>query len=410
MFVGAFALLGGFVQRMRAGRLGETPFVPTGQVATQGKALATPKGGISTQGQIQTQQILTSPVSNAPSVWFRMKVEAEWTADGAENKYTITEDAQSVPFAVNDGSGHAVVNIDAKRGGEFCSKKPFDRKKFSRGLLAAMGQKPIEVTPTFSIPSDLKVRGPLGRMIDVPVTATFYVTEEYLEPKGPLYVNGKVQDDGSIGSPNWTSLLIFDKSRDELLGATQKLSQRALYGGGIVFPLGVISWVIGQLFAPPAPPAPPPAPAPAMAPTEAPAPAAPTGPFAHSLTLSGGCGTLDLDHGLQRVNSGGDGITVMAINGTQLHRVFVKLGPVTANQIVDVCTIGRRCQQNLQVSVGGNTWINTGRGVSGSIVVTDYDVAAGRMNVTFNNVMLAGVSGGGSCGLNGSLSTPAFTQ
>ncbi len=171
IFVAVMALLGSLVQKVRAGRLGDTPHVQTGQVATQGKQLASPKGAISTQGQIQTQQLLTSPVSGAQCVFYKMKLEAEWAENNVENKYTITEDAQAVPFAVNDGSGHAMITIDPKRGGEFCSQKPFERKKFSRGLIASMTQKPLEVTPKFSIPSAIQVRNAIGRMIDVPVTA-----------------------------------------------------------------------------------------------------------------------------------------------------------------------------------------------------------------------------------------------
>lgn len=408
--VGVMALLGSLVQKLRAGRLGDTPHVQTGQVASQGRALASPKGAISTQGQIQTQQVLTSPVSGAPCVYFKMKLETEWAADGVENKYTVVEDAQAVPFAVNDGSGHAVVSIDAKRGGEFCSQKPFERKKFSRGLIASMTQKPLEVTPTFSIPPNVQVRNAIGRMIDVPVTANFFVSEEFLEPKGPLFINGKLQEDGSIGSPNWTSLLILNKSRDELLSSTAGFARKLFYTGGIVTPIGVIISVIAELTAPPKPP---PAPTPAvMAPVAAPAPAvmAPTGPIAHSLVLGGGCAALDLAHGLQRVNTGGDGVNVIVLQGATLHRVFVKLGSVTPGQTVNVCTIGRRCQQNIQVSVGGTTFINTGSGVGGTITVTDYDVAAGRMNITFNGVSLPLNQGAGLCTISGSLSTTGITQ
>ena len=201
LLIGVMALLGGIVQKMRAGRLGETPFAPTGQVA-QGRALADAKGTISTQGpQVQTQGLLTSPVSGAPCVYFSWQLEVEWTENNATQKYTVMQEAQAVPFAVNDGFGPAVVAIDAKRGAEFAVTKPFDKKNFSRALLAAMGSKPIEVTPGFSIPASVQVKGALGRMIDAPVTATYYVTEQFLETKVPFYVNGKIQDHGSISSP-----------------------------------------------------------------------------------------------------------------------------------------------------------------------------------------------------------------
>ncbi len=418
LLVGGMALLGGLVQRLRAGRLGDTPFAPTGQVAAQGRAIANAKGAISTQGQLQTQQLLTSPISGAPCVYYTMRVEAEWPENGAEQKYTVVEDAQSVPFAVNDGTGHVVVSIDPKRGGEFCSTKPFARKKFSRGLLAAMGAKPLEVTPAFAIPPNVQVRGPLGRMIDVPVTANFFVTEEFLEPKGPVYVNGKLQDDGSIGSPSWTSLLVMNRSRDDLLASTTGFSKKLLLGGGIVAPIGVIVSVIGHLLAPPAAAA-----APAVIAAPAMVPMGATTQTAHALqgaqggtslvtsalTAGGGCAGLDLTQGLIRVNNGGQGVNANAIVGTTLHRVFVKLGAVTPGQTVDVCALGRRCQQNIQVNVGSTLFINTGRDVSGSIRVSEYDVASGRMNVTFNNVTLPMNQGAGQCVLNGSLATSGLS-
>jgi hypothetical protein len=420
LLVGVMALVGGLVQKMRAGRLGETPFAGTGQVGAQGRSIANAKGAISTQGPVQTQQVLTSPVSGAPCVYFSTKLEVEWTEDNVENKYTVMEDAQAVPFAVNDGSGPAVVSIDAKRGGEFAATKPFERKKFSRGLMASLGSKPIEVTPQFAIPASVQVRNPLGRMIDVPVTATYYVSEQFLEPRGPFYVNGKLNDDGTIGSPSWASLLILDKSRDELLAGSAGLSKKALIGGAVLSPLGVIALVIGYLTAPPAPPAA----AAVMQPTQttpmaaAPGATAPGGAAAaggtslvtSTLTMTGECAAFQLPAAVVRVMPSDEAVNVVAIVGTTLNRVYVKLGAVTPGQAVDVCSIGRRCRQNIQVGVGPSTFINTGRGVAGSIAVTEYEPAAGRMNLTFNNVTLPMNQGAGQCVVNGSLITTGLTQ
>ncbi len=418
LLIGVMALLGGIVQRMRAGRLGETPFAPSGQVGAQGRTIANAKGALSTQGQVQTQNILTSPVSGAPCVYFSWKLEVEWSEDNVENKYTVMEDAQAVPFAVNDGSGPAMVAIDAKRGGEFCVTKPFERKKFSRGLLASLGSKPIEVTAGFSIPASVQVKNPIGRMVDVPVTATYYVSEQFLEPKGPFYVNGKLSDDGSISSPSWASLLIMDKSRDELLAGSAGLSKKALIGGAIATPLGVIFSVVGYLTKAPEPPPVPMAPATTMtAPTgAAPTPGAvPTAAGGGSslvtstLALTGDCAALQLPEGVVRVMPSEGAINVVAIVGTTLNRLFVKLGDVTPGQTVDVCTLGRRCQQNLQVGVGPSVFINTGRGVSGTVTATEFAPAEGRMNVTFNAVTLPMNQGAGQCVINGSIVTTGLS-
>ncbi|MEI8254135.1 MAG: hypothetical protein WCJ30_00515 [Deltaproteobacteria bacterium] len=417
LFVGAMALVGGLVQKMRAGRLVATPFAPTGQVAAQGRTIADKKGSISTQGQIMTQQLLTSPISGAPCVYYQMRLETEWGEKGAEQKHKVHEEFNAVQFAVNDGSGPLVVSIDAKRGGEFCSTKPFTRKKFSRGLMATMQAKPIEVTPMFSIPAHVQVPGVLGRMIDVPLTATYYVTEEFLEPKGPVYVNGKLMDDGSIGSPSWTSLLIQNKSRDELLGAAAGLSKKALIGGAVLTPIGIVLLIIGLVTAP--------AEAPAVAnsavPTTAtalPGPAVPVPtPVAaqptvvtSSLALAGDCSALGLDlgRGMIRVGTAADGVNVTALVGPILSRVFVKLGSVTPGQTVPVCAIGRRCTQNIQLGVGQTVYINTGH-VGGTITVNEYNVAAGRMNLMFNGVTLPMNQGAGQCMINGMLATAGLT-
>lgn len=338
----------------------------------------------------------------------------EWTENNAEQKYTVMEDAQAVPFAVNDGSGPAVVSIDAKRGGEFCVTKPFERKKFSRGLLASMGAKPLEVTPMFTIPASVQVKGVLGRMIEVPITASYYVSEQFLEPKGPFYVNGKLADDGSITSPSWASLLIMDKSRDDLLAGSAGLSKKALIGGAIASPLGAIFLVVGFVTKAPEPPAMPATTAPigAMVPTAGAPAEAPTGASSlvtSTLALTGDCAGLQLPAGVVRVMPAAGALNVVAIVGGTLNRLYVKLGDVSPGQTVPVCRIGRRCQQNLQVGVGPSLFINTGA-VAGTVTVTGYAPAAGQMNVTFNAVTLPMNQGAGQCVINGSIETTGFSR
>ncbi len=414
LLVGVMGLLGGLLQKLRGGRLASTPFAGTGQVAAQGKTLADKKGSISTYGQMQTQQLLTSPVSGAQCVYYQMRLEAEWPDKGAEQKHTVVEEKQAVPFAVNDGSGNVVVSIDAKRGGEFCSEKPFTRKKFSRGLMATMGAKPLEVTPHFTIPSAMQVPGAFGKMIDVPLTANFFVTEEYLTPKGAVYVNGKLQDDGSISSPSWASLLIADKTREELAGKAASTQKKAFIVGGASTPIGIALVVIGMMTAPSAP-ATPAAPAQAaMMPTPGPTAAPLMQPQVASLVtstpaLTGGCAALTLTQGMIRVTSAAEGLNVTAIQGTQLARAFVKLGTVTPGQTIPVCAIGRRCTQNIQFGSGASTFINTGH-VGGTMTVNEFDLATGHMNVTFNGVSLSPTSGAEPCTINGTLATSGLSQ
>jgi hypothetical protein len=126
--------------------------------------------------------------------------------------------------------------------------------------------------------------------------------------------------------------------------------------------------------------------------------------------MTGECAAFQLPAAVVRVMPSDEAVNVVAIVGTTLNRVYVKLGAVTPGQAVDVCSIGRRCRQNIQVGVGPSTFINTGRGVAGSIAVTEYEPAAGRMNLTFNNVTLPMNQGAGQCVVNGSLITTGLTQ
>jgi len=106
----------------------------------------------------------------------------------------------------------------------------------------------------------------------------------------------------------------------------------------------------------------------------------------------------------------GDAINVVAIVGMTLNRLYVKLGDVAPGQTVEVCAIGHRCRQNLQVGVGPSLFINVGRGVAGTVTVAEFEPAAGRMNVTFNAVTLPMNQGAGQCVVNGSLITTGLTQ
>lgn len=63
LFIGALALVGGIVQRMRSGRLANTPFAKTGDIAKRGSAATGDKGAISTEGRVVASSLVTSPVT-----------------------------------------------------------------------------------------------------------------------------------------------------------------------------------------------------------------------------------------------------------------------------------------------------------------------------------------------------------
>lgn len=404
LFVGAMALVGGLVQKMRVGRLGDTPFGKTGEVASNGRALANPKGAISTEGQLVTEQILNSPISGTPCLYYKTEIRAKWKNGDKELDFQVQEERQAVRFAVNDGTGPAIVNIDPKRGGEFASKYNFQNKKFSRGLIGSIAGRPLEITPIFSIPGQVYVQGAMGRQIEVPTHAAYYVTEEVLEPKPFFYVNGKLQDDGTIGSPSWASLLIKDKTRDDLVAGAAGFSKKLFIGGGITAPIGAIVAIIGYLTAPAVSAAPAEAGA-AAAPIMAPAAAS---PLTHSLTFGGACTGINLTGGNISVIRGGEGINISAVRGTVLNRVLVQIPP-TSTGTVEVCRVGSRCDQMIQFGDATTTYLNS-RGTTGSLNVRNYNVGTGQMDIEFQDVHLPAASGGTECVVNGSISTTQYTM
>lgn len=101
------------------------------------------------------------------------------------------------------------------------------------------------------------------------------------------------------------------------------------------------------------------------------------------------CAAFQLPPTVTRVMPADGAVNIVAIVGTTFNRIFVKLDHVSAGDSVEVCAIGRRCRHNIQVGVGDATCMNVGRhDVSGTITVTGFSPADGRMNLTFNNVSL----------------------
>lgn len=412
---GVLAVVGGVVQKMRVGRLGETPFHPTGAVATQGASLASPKGGISAQGNTQVRELLTSPITQTPCLYYKAEVKVEWKDGEEEISKTLTETNAAVPFAIDDGSGAVPVRIDAATGGEFDCDKPFDGKKFSRGMLASMTGKPLEVTPHFSIPADVTVPGPLGREIKVPSNASFIVTEHVLPAKPFFYVNGKLQDDGSIGSPKWASLLIKHDSRDKLLGDTAAFAKKLFVGGGVAGGIGAILAVVGLLTKP----------ARTTEASQAAKPVAAAGAArtggqpgslidASGLRLTGDCDKIAFVGGMQRVDAANGGLSLSFIDGAKLARLLVILpdgADYSAGANLEVCQISGTCKQNIQVGDNQMSYVNTGA-VAGVLDVASYEPASGKMELSFENVQLSAASSDnkGTCTINGTLKTHGLSK
>lgn len=239
-FIAGMCWLGFFVMRYKSGRIAKTPLVATGKAASDRRAAAGAKDAISVEGRFFHDKLLTSPVTNTPCVFYDLSVTAKWKAGDHEQSVSIVDEKQSVEVGVDDGSGP--VRVDLHTGGDFDSAKKFEQ---TRGTLLGHAKfGPAEYTLY-----------PGGRYngIQVPDNAKFKVVERVLEPPVEAYVCGRMSDDGVIGSPKFASLIVSDKKRDVLLGATLKKMKIVAGVGAALTLIGPGLLGLNALFAEPEP-------------------------------------------------------------------------------------------------------------------------------------------------------------
>jgi hypothetical protein len=238
--VGLVALAFGGLQKFKSGRLAKAPFVKSHDAATRGDQVAGDKGAISVEGDVKCPEPLISPVTGTPCLYYEVKVVGHWKEGDSSKSKDYFSEKKAAAFAVDDGSGP--VPIAADSGGDFDLEKKFDQTK-KEGMFAdiknAFGKKEPIVFGNFSFDNP-----PMSK-------ADRFTCTEYVLPLPPkLYVVGK-HAAGVIGSPNWTSLILSKKSREQLMGSTAKTAKFSLIGGGAAATAGVALAVIGHLTAPP---------------------------------------------------------------------------------------------------------------------------------------------------------------
>lgn len=240
LVIGLLALVGGVVSRVRAGRIANTPFASTGDVASKGASVASPKGAISTEGRVVAPQLATSPVTGTPCLYYDVVVTASWKVGDSVQTHRVTDEKVAAPFALDDGSG--AIRVDASKGGDLGTKTTFQKKQ-SRGLMSAFTGKPLSFGDRgFTVPQGIRV----GLTV-IPDHAEFEVVERCLAMPERLYANGKLEG-GAIGSPNWTALVLSTKSRDELLAGTATMAKRLLVGGAAASAAGAALAGIGAMM------------------------------------------------------------------------------------------------------------------------------------------------------------------
>lgn len=240
LFVALLAWVGFGVQKYKAGRLSKAPFVGTGEAASQGEAVAGKKGAISVEGQVDCPELVTSPITATECMYYHLRVTAEWKSGDDSKSVEIMDQKVAAPATLNDGSG--AVRLDLGEGGDFEDlETTFDKKK-GRGIISTSDS--IEFGENgFSVLTGQKING-----IRIPDSAKYVVKEECLPLQQSLYANGKINEENAVSSPNWTSLILSSKGREQLVGDTQAFAQKLMYGASAGTAAGAILSVVGALM------------------------------------------------------------------------------------------------------------------------------------------------------------------
>jgi E3 Ubiquitin ligase len=233
-FISLIVLVFGLLQQTKAKRVADAPFVSTLDAGSRGKEVASPKGAISAQGQVRCDQPVIAPMSGTPSLWYKIKVTANWT-EGKESKSRELETQQAAAsFSINDGTGE--VWIDARKGGDFTPTLTRSETK-GTGLIGGLTGQELVFGNHRIQPGVMNIG------------TKYTVREECLPVENRLYVCGVVGD-RSITAPGWRNLLISNKTRDELFASATKNAKMMLMGGAGAFAVGMVLTILGVVFAP----------------------------------------------------------------------------------------------------------------------------------------------------------------
>lgn len=222
--LGIIGVIVGIFQRVKAGRVTDAPLVSTGDAAARGQQLAGPKGQISSQGGVMCQQPVYAPVTGTPSLYYELKVTAEWKDGDTTKTKEIENQKVAAQFCINDGSGP--VWVDLREGGDF---EPMAKKEMeqSTGLLKGI----VGGELTFG---NYRLNAGIGSL-----GTTYKVEEKALPMQQSLYVCGRMAEQGGvITSPKWRNLIVSNQNRDQLLAAATKTAKIALIAGAALFVVG----------------------------------------------------------------------------------------------------------------------------------------------------------------------------
>lgn len=230
--IGIIVLIYALMQRAKVGRV-SAPLFKTGALAQGGAAAAGDGGKASVEGNVVCPQPLISPCTGKQCLYFHVKIVGRRKEGDKTVENTLRDDKQAAQFAIDDGSGPVAVN--AIEGGDFEPDEKFvERTK--TGLIGGLVGQELQF-------------GNLRVASGILALGTEYTCEEHVLPVQPrLYVNGKMAGN-AIAKPGFPrSMIISNKTRDEVLGSAQAGAKYAFMGGGGSVAVGAILGVVASLM------------------------------------------------------------------------------------------------------------------------------------------------------------------
>ncbi len=230
--IGIIVLIYALMQRAKVGRV-SAPLFKTGALAQGGAAAAGDGGKASVEGSVVCQQPLISPCTGKPCLYFHVKIVGRRKEGEKTTENTLRDDKQAAMFYVDDGSGP--LQINAIEGGDFEPEEKFTERT-KTGLIGGLVGQELQF-------------GNLRVASGILALGTEYTCEERVLPiQQKLYVNGKMAGN-ALAKPGFPrSMIISNKSRDEVLGSAQAGAKYSLMGGGGAVAVGAILGVVSSLL------------------------------------------------------------------------------------------------------------------------------------------------------------------
>jgi len=230
--IGIIVLIYALMQRAKVGRV-SAPLFKTGTLAQGGAAAAGDGGKASVEGSVVCQQPLISPCTGKPCLYFSVKIVGRRKEGEKTTENTLRDDKQAAQFMIDDGSGPLMIN--ALEGGDFEPEEKFTERT-KTGLIGGLVGQELQF-------GNLRVASGILAM------GTEYTCEERVLPlQQRLYVNGKMAGN-ALGKPGFPrSMIISNKTRDEVLGSAQAGAKYALLGSGGSIAVGAILGVVASLI------------------------------------------------------------------------------------------------------------------------------------------------------------------